>query len=82
MWEGAKSLGADLDGLAEDVYNRCVTNNVDEETTQLILNVLAEVRNYLEFLKDEKVDRETLNKVKIDFKNHRHADGQVVLPMG
>jgi len=87
MWEAAKSLGSDLDQLAEDLYNEFAAfiteaKPIDPEKLQLLLNIIAEIHIFLSFLNDEKVDKATINQLRMTLKNHRHTtDGQVLLPM-
>jgi len=84
MWEQAKSLGAEVKGLAEDLYQR-YKDKIAEEDMQEIINLIAEVHGWLSYLDDNKVDiddfKAELNKLKKMLKEHSHLADKVVAPV-
>jgi hypothetical protein len=81
LWKNAKELGADIEGTAKEFYET-YKEKLSVKDMQTILNVFGEIDNYLTYLGDEKIDLETLNKLKTLFKEHRHLpDGTIVKPI-
>jgi len=81
MWESAKNYGADIDSLAEDVYNILAKNKIPPEIIQTVLNILAQSKGYQEYLNDNKPDKSDLNTLAEKLKNHKHVNGEVVIPL-
>jgi len=84
MWELAKSLGVEVQGLAEDLYLR-YKDKIAEEDMQEIINLIAGVNGWLSYLDDNKVDiddfQAELNKLKKMLKEHSHLADKVVAPI-
>jgi len=81
MWELAKSLGADVKGLSEELYNR-YKDKIAEEDLEAIINLLAEIDSWHDFLRTEKIDHVDFNRLKKMLKEHSHLLDKVVLPVG
>jgi uncharacterized protein YpuA (DUF1002 family) len=84
MWKEAKSLGADVRGLAEEFYEK-YKDKITEEDMQTIINLIAEIDGWHTFLNDNKVDTDDfiadMKKVKTLLQKHSHLLDKVVIPL-
>jgi len=80
MWESAQSLSADVEGVAELLYDTYVTNKVPEDQIQALLNVIVEIKGYLSYIEENFAEKSEVNVVKIDLKKHIHFKGKVITP--
>lgn len=81
IWEAAIQRGEDIEGNAEEVYNECVKANIPQSVIQALMNMFAEVQGHVNWLIDNKVDQEQLNKANILFRRHKHVDGEIFVPL-
>ena len=81
MWDMAKNYGADINTLAEEIYNELKAQNVREPVVEIVLRILAQVIGYQSFLTEGKADKSDLNALEMTLKNHKHLDGKVVIPL-
>jgi len=81
MWAIAKDYGASLEDLARELYDRFKTEQMKEETLQTLINFVYELKALDDYFTENKLDVDRLPSIFRRIRDHKHVDGQVVLPM-
>ena len=81
MWNEARTLGAEIEKVAEDTYNLLRAKGTDAEIIQAVLNVVAEIEGWINYLNENKTEKSDLNKLSDTLAKHAHLEGKVVIPL-
>jgi hypothetical protein len=81
MWEFAQNYGACIEDIAKELYTCLINEGQTEDTIQMFMNLLCELKGLDDYLSENKLDADKLPWILRHIRDHKHVDGQVVLPM-
>jgi len=80
-WKEAKEFGDDVKGYTKQLIDLMEKENLSEEWKGLFINLFSEVDALIEWLSDEKLEKDTFEAWhKRKYLNHIHQNGKIYVP--